>query len=54
MDQWTSKADHEIRTEVLSMSASTIDRLFRMPRSARCSRKVARVVAEPPRRIKMR
>jgi hypothetical protein len=31
MDQWTSKADHEIRTEVLSMSASTIDRLFRMP-----------------------
>ena len=36
------------------MSASTIDRLLRMPRSARRSRKVARVVPEPRRRIKMR
>jgi hypothetical protein len=36
------------------MSASTIDRLLRMPRSARRTKKAARVVPEPRRRIKIR
>ncbi len=35
------------------MSASTIDRLLRMPRNATPARKVPRVVPEPRRRIKM-
>jgi hypothetical protein len=48
------KLDEEIRPKILSMSASTIDRLLRMPRIATRSRKIARVEPEPRRRIKMR
>jgi transposase InsO family protein len=48
------KLDEEIRPKILSMSASTIDRLLRMPRNATRTRKIARVVPEPRRRIKMR
>ena len=44
----------EIRPKVLSMSAATIDRLLRMPRSTTREKKAARVVPEPRRRIKMR
>ena len=44
----------EIRSKVLSMSASTIDRLLRMPRSASRTRRPPRVVPEPRRRIRMR
>jgi hypothetical protein len=44
----------EIRSKVLSMSASTIDRLLRMPRSATRSRKAPRITPEPRRRIRMR
>jgi hypothetical protein len=44
----------EIRPKILSMSAATIDRLLRTPRSATRARKVPRVVPEPRRRIKMR
>lgn len=48
------KLDEEIRSKVLSMSASTIDRLLRMPRNAARSRKIRRVEPDPRRRIKMR
>jgi transposase InsO family protein len=48
------KLDEEIRPKILSMSASTIDRLLRMPRNATRTREIARVVPEPRRRIKMR
>jgi hypothetical protein len=48
------KLDEEIRSKVLSMSASTIDRLLRVPRRATRTRPIARVVPEPRRRIKMR
>jgi hypothetical protein len=48
------KLNEEIRPKILSMSAATIDRLLRMPRSARQPRKIARVEPEPRRRIKMR
>ncbi|HVZ37112.1 MAG TPA: hypothetical protein VG963_32035 [Polyangiaceae bacterium] len=44
----------EIRTKVLSMSAATIDRLLRMPRSATRNKRAPRLVPEPRRRIKMR
>ena len=44
----------EIRSKVLLMSASTIDRLLRMPRSTSRARKPPRVVPEPRRRIRMR
>jgi hypothetical protein len=44
----------EIRSKVLAMSASTIDRLLQMPRSASRTRKPPRVVPEPRRRIRMR
>lgn len=44
----------EIRSKVLSMSASTIDRLLRMPRRATHARKPPRVTPEPRRRIRMR
>lgn len=44
----------EIRAKVLSMSAATIDRLLRTPRSATRNKKAPRVVPEPRRRIKMR
>jgi Integrase core domain len=48
------KLDAEIRAKVLSMSAATMDRLLRTPRSAMGHRKGRRVVPEPRRRIKMR
>src|ERR1700761_3258431 len=48
------KLNEELRPKVLSMSASTIDRLLRMPRNARRPRKAVRVTPEPRRRIKMR
>jgi hypothetical protein len=48
------KLNAEIRPKVISMSAATIDRLLRMPRSATRARKAPRVVPEPRRRIKMR
>ena len=48
------KLDAEIRSKILSMSAATIDRLLRTPRSATRARKPPRVTPEPRRRIKMR
>lgn len=48
------KLDEEIRAKVLTMSASTIDRLLRVPRNATRARRRARVESEPRRRIKMR
>lgn len=48
------KLDQEIRPKILAMSASTIDRLLRMPRNATRPRKAARAEPEPRRRIKMR
>ncbi|WP_299657258.1 transposase family protein, partial [uncultured Jannaschia sp.] len=47
------KLEEEIRHKVLSMSASTIDRLLRVPKRTN-SRKKPRVVSEPQRRIRMR
>jgi hypothetical protein len=44
----------DIRAKILAMSAATIDRLLRMPRSATRARKPLRVTPEPRRRIKMR
>jgi len=44
----------QIRSKVLSMSASTIDRLLRMPRRTTHARKPPRVAPEPRRRIRMR
>jgi hypothetical protein len=48
------KLHQEIRSKLLSMSAATIDRLLRMPRSASRTKKPPRVVPEPRRRIRMR
>ena len=48
------KLDEQIRAKILSMSAATIDRLLRMPKSTMRKKKAARVVPEPRRRIKMR
>jgi hypothetical protein len=48
------KLDTDIRAKVLSMSAATIDRLLRTPRSATRARKPPRATPEPRRRIKMR
>lgn len=48
------KLDAEIRDKILSMSAATIDRLLRVPRSATRVKKPPRVTPEPRRRIKMR
>jgi integrase-like protein len=48
------KLDEQIRPKVLSMSAATIDRLLRMPKSTMGKKKARRVVPEPRRRIKMR
>jgi hypothetical protein len=48
------KLNEEIRPKVLSMSASTIDRVLRMPRNATRSRKIRRVEPDSRRRIKMR
>jgi hypothetical protein len=47
------KLNEEIRPKVLSMSASTIDRVLRMPRNATRSRKIRRVEPDSRRRIKM-
>ncbi len=48
------KLDEEIRPKVVSMSAATIDRLLRLPKNATRSKKPARAIPEPRRRIKMR
>src|SRR5580700_8058880 len=48
------KLDGDIRAKVLAMSAATIDRLLRTPRSATRARKPPRLTPEPRRRIKMR
>jgi integrase-like protein len=48
------KLDEQIRPKILSMSAATIDRLLRMPKSAMRTKKAPRVVPEPRRRIKTR
>ncbi|HEY0939486.1 MAG TPA: transposase family protein [Steroidobacter sp.] len=48
------KLNQEIRTKVQSMSAATMDRLLRTPRSATRIGKARRVEPEPRRRIKMR
>ena len=48
------KLEEEIRHKIVSMSAATIDRLLQMPRRTTRTRKLARVVPEPRRRIKMR
>jgi hypothetical protein len=46
--------DEQIRPKILSMSAATIDRLLRVPRSATFTRKAPRTTPEPRRRIKIR
>jgi hypothetical protein len=48
------KLSEEIRVKVLSMSASTIDRLLRTPRSVTRARKAPKVMPEPRRRIRLR
>ena len=48
------KLEEGIRAKILSMSAATIDRLLQMPRRATRTKKPARAVPEPRRRIKMR
>jgi transposase InsO family protein len=48
------KLSEEIRVKVLSMSASTIDRLLRMPRIATRTRKASKVMPEARRRIRLR
>jgi hypothetical protein len=48
------KLEEEIRHKILSMSAATIDRLLQAPRRTTRTRKPARIVPEPRRRIKMR
>jgi hypothetical protein len=48
------KLDEAIRPKIVSMSASTIDRLLQMPRNVKRPKTIARVVPEPRRRIKMR
>lgn len=48
------KLEAEIGHKILSMSAATINRLLQMPRRAIRTKKPARAVPEPRRRIKMR
>jgi hypothetical protein len=48
------KLDDAIRTKVLAMSASTIDRLLRMPRSTLRSKRIRRAVPELRRRVRIR
>ena len=48
------KLDETIGAKILAMSAATIDRLLRAPRSATRSRKPRRVEPEPRRRIRLR
>lgn len=46
--------DQDLRQKILSMSAATIDRLLRTPRSVTQTKKAPRTVPEPRRRIKLR
>lgn len=46
--------DEQLRPKILSMSAATIDRLLRMPRSVTQTKKPPRTVPEPRRRIRVR
>jgi len=48
------KLDEEVRLKVLSMSAATVDRLLRVPRTAGKTKRRKRIEPEPRRRIKMR
>ena len=48
------KLDEMIRAKILSMSAATIDRLLRAPRSVTRSKKRRRIEPEPRRRIPLR
>jgi hypothetical protein len=48
------KLDDAIRAKILAMSAATIDRLLRTPRSVTCSKKRRRIEPEPRRRIPLR
>ena len=48
------KLEAQIRQKVLSMSASTVDRLLRVPRKAGQTKRPPRAEPEPRRRIKMR
>jgi hypothetical protein len=48
------KLDATIRSKILAMSAATIDRLLRAPRTATRSKKARRMVPEPRRRVPLR
>jgi hypothetical protein len=48
------RLDEQIRSKVLAMSAATMDRLLRAPRSATRQRKARRPVPEPRRRVPLR
>ena len=48
------KLDDAVRTKILAMSASAIDRLLRMPRSTLRSKRTQRVVPELRRRVRIR
>jgi hypothetical protein len=48
------KLDEMIRAKILSMSAATIDRLLRAPRSVTRSKKRRRIEPEPRQRIPLR
>lgn len=48
------KLDATIRSKILAMSAATIDRLLRAPRTASRSKKARRMVPEPRRRVPLR
>jgi hypothetical protein len=48
------KLDNAIRVKILAMSAATIDRLLRAPRSVTRSKKPRRIEPEPRRRIPLR
>jgi hypothetical protein len=48
------KPDATIRSKILAMSAATIDRLLRAPRTATRSKKARRMVPEPRRRVPLR
>jgi hypothetical protein len=48
------KLDETIRAKILAMSAATVDRLLRAPRSVTRSKKRRRIEPEPRRRIPLR
>ena len=48
------KLDATIRSKILAMSAATIDRLLRAPRTVTRSKRARRMVPEPRRRIPLR